>query len=72
MPATDQPGYRGAMRASNGRDLAPLINYLGASVELPNIKAPWRPSFRINPRFLEDVSANPMFDEDLAWSRMLS
>ena len=68
---TDQAGYREAIRASAGRDLAPLINYLGASAKLPRINSPWRPAFHIAPRFLESAE-NPAFDEDLARSRTVS
>ena len=69
---TDQPGYRDAMRASARRDLAPLMNYLGASVGAPNITTVWPAPFQISPRFLEDTDASPTFEEDLAWSRMVS
>ena len=67
---TDQPGYRDAMRASARRDLAPLMNYLGASVGVPNVTAPWPAPFQVSPRFLEEITGNPTFEEDLAWSRM--
>ena len=65
---TDQAGYREAIRASAGRDLAPFINYLGASAGLPRITGAWRAPFQVSPRFLEDAG-NPPFEEDLAWSR---
>ena len=54
------------------RDLAPFINYLGASAGLPNVNGPWRPQFRVGPRFLEGAADKPTFDEDLAWSRRMS
>ena len=66
---TDQPGYREAMLVSAGRDLAPLLNYLGASVGLPNVAGVWHPPFKISPRFLEEIAVSPTFNEDLAWSR---
>lgn len=66
---TDQPGYRAAIRASAQRDLAPLINYLGASAGLPRVTEPWPAPFRVNPRFLEEAGTQPTFDDDLAWSR---
>lgn len=65
---TDQVGYREAIRSSNKRDLASLINYLGTSVGLPRITDGWRAPFQIIPRFLEG-SEEPSFEEDLAWSQ---
>jgi len=65
---TDQTGYREALRASAGRELKPLINYLATSVGLPIIQAPCPSPFRVAPRFLEGVQ-NPSFTDDLAWSR---
>ena len=67
---TDQRGYRDAMRASARRDLAPLINYIGASVGVPSVTTPWPAPFQVSPRFLEEIMGNPTFEEDLAWSRM--
>ena len=69
---TDQPGYREAMWASAGRDLAPLLNYLGASLALPSVAGVWRPPFKIGPRFLEEIAESPTFNNDLAWSRTVS
>ena len=66
---TDQPGYRAALRASSARNLAPLINYLGTSLGLPEIQRPVRPRFQIRPRFLDGTSPDPTFEEDLVWSR---
>ena len=71
-PFADQPGYRAAMRASARRDLAPLANYLGAAVGVPKLAEPWLAPFQICPRFLEDITANPTFEEDLVWSRIVS
>ena len=45
---TDQSGYREAIRASAQRDLAPFINYLGASVGLPRITGAWRAPFQVS------------------------
>ena len=71
-PFTDQPGYRAAMRASARRDLAPLANYLGSAIGVPKLAEPWLAPFQIAPRFLEDITINPRFEEDLAWSRIAS
>ena len=67
---TDQSGYRNAIRASAGRDIAPLLNYLAASMGLPNNAEPWHAPFRIAPRFLEETET-PSFEEDLAWSQQI-
>ena len=70
QPSFDnQAGYREAIRASNRGDLAPLMNYLGASVLLPPVESPWHPPFKLAPRFLEEAEGNPTFQDDLAWSR---
>ena len=69
---SDQQGYREAMRASVKRDLAPLLNYLSESAGLPKIGERWQSPFQIHPRFLEEAAAEPMFEDDLAWSRMVS
>jgi len=69
---TDQVGYRAAMRAGNRQDLALFINYLGASVGLPAVQAPWRLPFHVSPRFLETAEDEPTFEEDLIWSRAAS
>jgi fido (protein-threonine AMPylation protein) len=52
---TDQPGYREAMRAPAGRDLAPLLNYLGASVGLPNVAGVGVHLLRSVPGFLRKL-----------------
>ena len=69
---TDQAGYREALRTSTRSDIAPFLNYLGSSLELPRARAPWPAPFRISPRFLEAADGRPTFEEDLAWSRAVS
>jgi fido (protein-threonine AMPylation protein) len=67
---TDQTGYRTSLRASNRKDLAPLMNYLGVPIGLSMVNQPWIAPFQVAPRFLEDVSAAPTFEDDVAWSRL--
>lgn len=64
---TNQQGYRSAIRESSRRELAPLINYLGASVDLPRIQS-WKSPFQVQPRFLETATM-PSLPDDLDWSR---
>jgi fido (protein-threonine AMPylation protein) len=68
---TDQTGYRSSLRTSSRRDLAPLMNYLGVPLGLSMVNEPWIAPFQVAPRFLEDLSSSPTFEEDLAWSRLL-
>ncbi len=65
---SNQEGYRRAIRDSGRRELATLINYLGAAVDLPNVES-WRSPFRFEPRFMESSVATSM-EEDLRWSRI--
>lgn len=63
-----QEGYRKAIKDSGRRELATLINYLGAVVDLPNVRT-WISPFRLEPRFLESDTGTSM-EEDLRWSRI--
>lgn len=67
----DQKAYRAALHASAKKDLAPLMNYLGASAGLPEVPAPWVPPFRLAPRFMEDMTQQTGLFDDLAWSRAI-
>jgi fido (protein-threonine AMPylation protein) len=67
---SNQTGYREAMRAADRRELAPLINYLGASAGLPPVGGAWPSPFRVSPRFLEPPADQTTFEDDLAWSRL--
>lgn len=66
----NQPDYRAALQTSSRNDLAPLMNYLGASIGLPAATAPWLPRFRLAPRFLEPPTDSSAFLDDIAWSRI--
>lgn len=66
---SDQAGYREALRATARRDLAPLLNYLAAYLEIPKVVTCAAP-YRIEPRFLEE-GEQPSFAEDLTWSRRI-
>ena len=47
-----------------------LMNYLGVPIGLPRVIEPWTTRFKVAPRFLEDVSAAPAFEDDPTWSRV--
>jgi fido (protein-threonine AMPylation protein) len=65
----NQKDYRGALQAASRNNLAPLMNYLGASIGLAPTATPWRTRFRLAPRFLEEPTDEPSFLDDIAWSR---
>lgn len=67
---TDQTGYRTAMRSSARRDLAPLINYLGCSADLPPVEGALLSSYQVGPKFMRDIAERTTLEDALAWARM--
>jgi hypothetical protein len=70
LSIADQSRYRTTLHAASAGNLAPLMNFFGASLNLYANVDSWVVPFRLAPRFLDQAEPEPSLLDDVHWSRI--